>query len=125
MWQIITKNIMYTQRTANDIWQKGEDYDWWRDDNTNDEIKDVIKYVPYSEVKIVKVTYFKPSGKYYTSEYIEIPSDMSSYDALYKELPQRHRIKSMFMLVQNSETEGEELEPYIVSCLFHPKESWN
>ncbi|MBU7315954.1 hypothetical protein [Paenibacillus oleatilyticus] len=75
-------------------------------------------------MKKVKVTYFKPSGKYYTEEFVEIPVELSGYDALHKELPKHHRIKNMFMLVQNSEPDGEEQEPYIVPHLFHPIESW-
>lgn len=75
-------------------------------------------------MKKVKVTYFKPSGKYYTEELVQIPTEISGYDALYKELPKQHRIKNMFMLVQNSEPDGEEQEPYIVPHLFHPLEPW-
>lgn len=73
-------------------------------------------------MKTVNVTYFKPSGKYYTQETVELPEGMCGYDALFHELPKRHRIKGMFMLVQNSEPAGEEKEPYIVPHLFHPKE---
>ena len=72
-------------------------------------------------MKVVSVTYFKPSGKYYTHETVEIPEGINIYDALVHELPKHHRIKYMFMLVQNSEPEGEEKEPYIVPHLYHPK----
>ncbi|WP_110933282.1 hypothetical protein [Paenibacillus bouchesdurhonensis] len=74
-------------------------------------------------MKTVKVTYFKQSGKYYTSETINIPADLDGYEALFKEIPKHHRIKGMFMLVENSEPDGEENEPYIVPHLFHPIKS--
>lgn len=69
-------------------------------------------------MKIVNVTYFRPSGKYYTRETIEISEELNGYDALFKEIPNHHRIEGMFMLVQDSE-DGK--EPYIVPHLFHPK----
>lgn len=71
-------------------------------------------------MKEVSVTYFKPSGKYYTHEVIKIDSNMSGYQALFHELPKHHRVKDMFMLVQNNEDEN---EPYIVPHLFKPKVS--
>ena len=71
-------------------------------------------------MKEVKVTYFKPSGKFYTDEVIEIDSNISGYHALVHELPKHHRINSMFMLVQNNKDEN---EPYIIPHLFHPLES--
>lgn len=73
-------------------------------------------------MKEVSVTYFKPSGKYYTHEVVEIDSEMSAYHALFYELPKHHRIKSMYMLVQNHEDEN---EPYIVPHLFKPKEDYS
>ncbi len=68
-------------------------------------------------MKEVKVTYLKPSGKYYTDEVIEIDSSISGYEALVHELPKHHRIKEMYMLVQNHEDEN---EPYIVPHLYMP-----
>lgn len=73
-------------------------------------------------MKAVLVTYFKKSGKYYTHEKIEIPEHLTSYEALYEELPKHHRLKEMFMMVENFEPVGEEKEPYIVPHLFHPIE---
>lgn len=70
-------------------------------------------------MKKVKVTYFKPSGKYYTKEIEEISEELSGYHALFEELPKRHRIKDMFMLVQNVD-DNDGVEPYIVPHLFHP-----
>ncbi|WP_010497714.1 hypothetical protein [Paenibacillus elgii] len=75
-------------------------------------------------MKKVKVTYFKPSGKYYTQETVEISEELNGYQALHYVLPNHHRIKNMFMYVENGEPEGEEIEPYIVPHLFHPIESW-
>ncbi|MEK5414331.1 hypothetical protein [Paenibacillus sp. FSL L8-0708] len=72
-------------------------------------------------MKTVSVTYFKPSGKYYTSEEIEISEGLNGYDALHKEIPKHHRIKNMFMVVQDSE-DGK--EPYIVPGLFPPTIPW-
>lgn len=72
-------------------------------------------------LKTVNVTYFKPSGKYYTTETIKISTDFGGYHALFKEIPKHHRIENMFMLVQDS---GDGLEPYIVPNLFHPKKEW-
>lgn len=72
-------------------------------------------------MKKVKITYFKQTGKYYTSEVIEIPSDVNGYDALTKILPEKHRIKDMFMLVEN-ENDEDCIEPYIVPTLYHPIE---
>lgn len=71
--------------------------------------------------KTVNVTYFKPSGKYYTSETIKISEDLNGYDALFNEIPKHHRIKEMFMYVSDSD---DNKEPYIVPHLFHPKEEW-
>jgi hypothetical protein len=72
-------------------------------------------------MKTVNVTYFKPSGKYYTNETIEISEELSGYDALFKEIPKHHRIKEMNMLVQDS---GDGKEPYIVPHMFKAKEAW-
>lgn len=72
-------------------------------------------------MKRINVTYFKPSGKYYTHEKVEISEELNSYQALFEELPKHHRIKNMFMLVQDSE---DNLEPYIVPHLFKPLEPW-
>lgn len=69
-------------------------------------------------MKTVNVTYFKRSGKYYTDETIEISEELTGYDALSKDIPKHHRIKEMFMLVQDS-NDGK--EPYIVPHLFHPR----
>lgn len=68
-------------------------------------------------MKTVNVTYFKPSGKYYTSETEEISEELNGYDALFKEIPKRRRIKAMYMHVSDSE-DGK--EPYIVPHLFQP-----
>lgn len=68
-------------------------------------------------MKAVSVTYFKPSGKYYTSETIEISEELNGYHALFYELPKHHRIKSMQMLVQDS---GDGKEPHIVPHLYKP-----
>lgn len=70
-------------------------------------------------MKKVDVTYFRPSGKYYTAETIEISEDFDGYHALAYELPKHHRLKDMAMLVQDSE-DGK--EPYIVPHLYKPKE---
>lgn len=69
-------------------------------------------------MKRVNVTYFKPSGKYYTSETVEISEELDGYDALFKELPKHHRILEMDMLVQNSD---DNKEPYIVPHIFKAK----
>lgn len=66
-------------------------------------------------MKTVNVTYFKPSGKYYTYETIEIDESLNGYDALFKEIPKHHRIKTMDMLVQDSD---DNKEPYIVPHFF-------
>lgn len=68
-------------------------------------------------MKQVTVTYFKPSGKYYTEETVEISEELNGYQALTYELPKHHRIKNMQMLVQDSD-DGK--EPYIVPHLFKP-----
>ena len=68
-------------------------------------------------MKTVDVTYFKPSGKYYTSETIEISEELNGYDALFKEIPKHHRIKEMQMHVSDS---GDDKEPYIVPHIFNP-----
>jgi hypothetical protein len=73
-------------------------------------------------MKTVNVTYFKPSGKYYTSETIEISEELSGYHALFSEIPKHHRIKSMQMLVVDS---GDGKEPYIVPHIFAPTEEWS
>lgn len=71
-------------------------------------------------MKTVKVTYFKPSGKYYTCETFEISEELQGGSKVYREVIEgNHRIKDMFMMVEDS---GDELEPYIVPHLFHPKE---
>ncbi|PRT13216.1 hypothetical protein C6352_02385 [Bacillus thuringiensis] len=69
-------------------------------------------------MKTVNVTYFKRSGKYYTSETIEISEELNGYEALSEEIPKHHRIKEMSMLVQDSE-DGK--EPFIVPHLYNPK----
>ncbi|MET3658477.1 hypothetical protein [Sporosarcina psychrophila] len=68
-------------------------------------------------MKTVNVTYFKPSGKYYTSETEEISEELNGYEALFTEIPKRHRIKSMYMHVSDSD-DGK--EPHIVPHIFHP-----
>lgn len=68
-------------------------------------------------MKKVKVTYFKTSGKYYTDEEIEISEELNGYEALFEEIPKHHRIKEMFMHVENVD---EDQEPYIVPHLFPP-----
>lgn len=68
-------------------------------------------------MKTVDVTYFKPSGKYYTHETIEISEELNGYDALHKEIPKHRRHKDMYMVVRDSE-DGK--EPYIVPGLFPP-----
>lgn len=70
-------------------------------------------------MKKVNVNYFKPSGKWYTEETIDISEELDGYDALFHEIPKHHRIKGMFMLVQDS---NDNKEPYIVPHLFHPIE---
>jgi hypothetical protein len=70
-------------------------------------------------MKSVNVTYFKTTGKYYTSENIEIDDSLNGYQALFHELPKHHRIKYMDMLVQDS---GDGKEPYIVPHIFKAKE---
>lgn len=71
----------------------------------------------YSNLKTVKVSYFKPSGKWYTEETVEISEELNGYEALFHELPKHHRLKDMSMLVQDS---GDNKEPYIVPHLFKP-----
>ena len=71
--------------------------------------------------KAVKVTYFKPSGKFYTNETIEISEKLNSYEALFHEIPKHHRIKEMNMLVQDSD---DDKEPYIVPHIFKSTERW-
>ena len=70
-------------------------------------------------MKTVNVNYFKPGGKWYTKETIDISEELNGYEALFEEIPKHHRIKNMFMLVQDS---NDEKEPYIVPHLFHPIE---
>lgn len=70
-------------------------------------------------MKQVAVTYFKPSGKYYTHEIIEISEELDGYTALFVEIPKHHRIRDMYMLVGNVD---ENHEPYIVPHLFKPIE---
>jgi len=72
-------------------------------------------------MKTVKVTYFKPSGKYYTAEQIEISEDLTGYQALFEEIPKHHRLKEMMMLVQDS---GDDKEPFIVPHIFKPLIPW-
>lgn len=70
-------------------------------------------------MKTVKVTYFKKSGKYYTHETFEISEELKGgTNDYWKALEDNHRIKDMFMMVEDSD---DELEPYIVPHLFHPK----
>ena len=71
-------------------------------------------------MKTVNVTYFKPSGKYYTEETVEISEELNGYEALFNELPKHHRIKEMQMLVTDSD-DGK--EPYIVPHLYKAKEA--
>ncbi|ERH59182.1 MULTISPECIES: hypothetical protein [Bacillus amyloliquefaciens group] len=66
-------------------------------------------------MKTVNVTYFRPSGKFYTDETIEISEELNGYHALRKEIPKHHRIQGMRMLVQDS---GDGKEPYIVPHLY-------
>lgn len=70
-------------------------------------------------MKTVNIDYFKPSGKWYTTEIIEISEELDGYDALFHEIPKHHRIKDMFMVVKDT---GDGKEPYIVPHLFHPIE---
>ena len=69
-------------------------------------------------MKTVDVTYFKPSGKFYTEEEILIPETLNGYEALAHELPNHHRLKDMIMLVEDS---GDGKEPYIVPHLYMPQ----
>lgn len=71
--------------------------------------------------KTVNVTYFKPSGKYYINETIEISEELNGYEALFKEIPKHHRIKEMDMHVADSD-DGK--KPYIVPHIFKAKEPW-
>ncbi|AOO61073.1 MULTISPECIES: hypothetical protein [Bacillus amyloliquefaciens group] len=68
-------------------------------------------------MKTVNVTYFKPTGKFYTHETIEISEELTGYHALFEEIPKHHRIPDMRMLVQDS---GDGKEPYIVPHLYDP-----
>lgn len=68
-------------------------------------------------MKKVAITYFKPSGKYYTSEEIEISEELNGYEALFIEIPKHHRIREMYMHVSDAE---ETKEPYIVPHIFGP-----
>lgn len=68
-------------------------------------------------MKTVYVSYFKPSGKWYTNDTIEISEELNGYEALSKEIPKRHRIRAMYMQVEDS---GDGKEPYIVPHLYHP-----
>lgn len=68
-------------------------------------------------MKKVNVTFFKPSGKYYTSEVVEISEELNGYEALFTEMPKHHRIEEMSMHVSDAE---EDKEPYIVPHLFGP-----
>ena len=70
-------------------------------------------------MKTVKVIYFKPSGKYYTEEAVEVPENITTYEAMFKVLPTMHRIKEMKMLIMDGD-DGK--EPYIVPHLFAQKE---
>jgi len=69
-------------------------------------------------MKTVNVKYFKPSGKWYTTETVEISEELNGYEALSNELPKHHRIESMYMIVEDSD-DGK--EPYIVSHMYKPK----
>jgi len=69
-------------------------------------------------MKTVNVKYFKPSGKWYTTETVEISEELNGYEALNDELPKHHRIESMYMIVEDSD-DGK--EPYIVSHMYKPK----
>lgn len=68
-------------------------------------------------MKTVNVTYFKPSGKWYTNETVEIDETLNGYQVVFHEMPKHHRIKEMQMLVTDS---GDNKEPYIVPHLFKP-----
>lgn len=68
-------------------------------------------------MKQVNVTYFKPSGKFYTGEIIEISEKINGYEALFKEIPKYHMNTVMYMSVCDS---GDGKEPYIVPHLFKP-----
>ena len=70
-------------------------------------------------MKTVNVSYFRPSGKWYTKETIEIDERLNGYQALFEEIPKHHRLKTMDMLVQDSD-DGK--EPYIVPHIFKAKE---
>lgn len=70
-------------------------------------------------MKTVNITYFKPSGKYYTDEQVDIPEELSGYHAMFEEMPKHHRLTDMQMLITDS-NDGK--EPYIVPHLFKPKE---
>lgn len=70
-------------------------------------------------MKTVNLTFFKPNGKYYTSEQVDISDDLNGYEAVFTEMPKHHRIADMQMLVTDSE-DGK--EPYIVPHLFKAKE---
>lgn len=69
-------------------------------------------------MKKVKLTYFKPSGKYYTDEVIEISEELNGYEALFEVIPMHHRLKDMDMHVDQLE---DVVEPYIVPHIFKAK----
>lgn len=73
-------------------------------------------------MKQVRITYFKPSGKYYASEIVEIDENLNGYEALFVEMPKHHRIKEMSMHVSNVDANH---EPYIVPHIFGPLRGWN
>lgn len=67
-------------------------------------------------MKKVKIVYFKPRGKYYTEENIEISEELTGYEALL-EIPKHLRIHEMIAIAFDS-NDGK--EPYIVPNLYHP-----
>lgn len=70
-------------------------------------------------MKTVKVTYFKDSGKYYTNETFGISEELlGGTNSYWEALKSNHRIKEMYMLVEDS---GDNKEPYVVPNLFKPE----
>ena len=71
-------------------------------------------------MKKVKITFFKPSGKYYTTEEGMISETLlGGTNDYWNALKELRRIKGMQMLVQDS---GDNKEPYIVPHLFRALE---
>lgn len=91
--------------------------------NSAEPAQDDVEPVPAApSPKVVLIQFFKPSGKWYTSETLELPEGVDGYRAAKETFPAHHakRIPSMYMLVTNSEPEGQEQEPYIVPHLYKP-----